>query len=58
MFYFKVFGKELIYNYFIYEDVRELIEDGVIRVNKDFKDLLKEGKSNLVNYLNVSCFSL
>lgn len=47
-----------MYNHFTYEDVRELIEDGVIRVNKDLKDLLKEGKSNPANYSNVSCFSL
>ncbi|CAH3156874.1 unnamed protein product [Pocillopora meandrina] len=43
-FYFKVFGKELFYNYFTYDDVKELIEDGVIRVSNDLKDLLKKGK--------------
>lgn len=42
-FYFKVFGKELFYNYFTYDDVKELIEDGVIRVSNDLKDLLKKG---------------
>lgn len=47
-FYFKMFGKELIYNYFTYDDVRELIEDGVIRVNNDLKDMLKKGKSALL----------
>lgn len=47
-FYFKVFGKELIYNYFTYDDVRELIEDGVIRVNNDLKDMLKKGKGALL----------
>lgn len=44
-FYFKVLGKELIYNYFTYDDVKELIEDGVIRVNNDLKDMLKKGKN-------------
>ncbi|KAL9951822.1 hypothetical protein ACROYT_G044557 [Oculina patagonica] len=44
-FYFKVLGKELVYNYFTYDDVRELIEDGVIRVNNDLKDMLKKGKN-------------
>ena len=43
-----MFGKELIYNYFTYDDVRELIEDGVIRVNNDLKDMLKKGKSALL----------
>lgn len=42
-FYFKVFGKELFYNYFIYDDIKELMEDGVIRVSNDLKDLLKKG---------------
>lgn len=42
-FYFKVLGKEVMYNYFTYDDVRELIEDGVIRVNNDLKDMLKKG---------------
>ena len=32
-----------MYNYFTYDDVRELIEDGVIRVNNDLKDMLKKG---------------
>ena len=49
-FHFKVLGKELIYKHFTYEDVRELIEDGVIRVNNDLKDMLKKGKSNLANW--------
>lgn len=44
-FYFKVFGKELFYNYFTYDDVKELIEDGVIRFSNDLKDLLKKGKN-------------
>ncbi|CAH3178702.1 unnamed protein product, partial [Porites lobata] len=43
-FYFKVLGKELMYNYFTYEDVKELIEDGVIRVDNNLKDILKKGK--------------
>lgn len=42
-FYFKVLGKELMYNYFTYEDVKELIEDGVIRVDNNLKDILKKG---------------
>ena len=55
-FYFKMFGKELIYNYFTYDDVRELIEDGVIRVNNDLKDMLKKGKSALlIIKKKVSC---
>lgn len=58
-FYFKVFGKELIYDYFTYDDVKELIEDGVIRVNSDLKDMLKKGEkrnadnSQKCNYLNL-----
>lgn len=49
-FYFKVLGKELIYNYFTYDDVKELIEDGVIRVNNDLKDMLKKGEKRPTNF--------
>lgn len=40
----------MIYNYFTYDDVKELIEDGVIRVNNDLKDMLKKGEKRPTNF--------
>ena len=52
-FYFKVLGKELMYNYFTYEDVKELIEDGVIRVDNNLKDILKKGDKLCANQITL-----
>ena len=42
-----------MYNYFTYEDVKELIEDGVIRVDNDLKDILKKGDKLCGNQITL-----
>ena len=42
-----------MYNYFTYEDVKELIEDGVIRVDNNLKDILKKGDKLCANQIKL-----
>lgn len=43
-FYFKLMGKELMYNYFSADDVKHLIKDEAFDIKSKFTELLGEGE--------------